>query len=202
MSFKQPSFVKKVNYKALVDELYAFPISEDAKVDVYIKKLIANVNIGLLEKGMNRRSAGYLFRDVNECNYFQAQHGGVVHRIQKIEDHCVVYDRSPLGIDEGVENTKPIVSFRYEQVGDPYYVLVMKAEKQLRNGFRYIKELLLQGHSHKLMQAYDALTTGGIQVFSVKTDCFGVKAEDEAKARELLAFEQGIGTWRVSKTGT
>ena len=94
-AFKQPSFIKKVNYKALIDELYAFPINGDTQADVYIKKLIANVNIGLLEKGMNRRSAGYLFKDQAECNYFQAQHGGVVHRIQKIEDHCVVYDRSP-----------------------------------------------------------------------------------------------------------
>ena len=40
------------------------------------------------------------------------------------------------------------------------------------------------------MQAYDALTTGGTQVFSVKTDCFVVKAEDEAKAREVLTFDQ------------
>ncbi len=76
----------------------------------------------------------------------------------------------------------------------------MKAEKQLRNGFRYTKELLLQGHNHKLTQAYDLLAGAGVQVFSVKTDCFVIRAENEAKARELLTFEQGIGTWRVSKT--
>ena len=63
----------------------------------------------------------------------------MVHRTQKIEDHCVVYDRSPLGIDEGVGDMKPIEHWSFEQVGDPYYVLVTKAEKQLRNGFRYIK---------------------------------------------------------------
>ena len=153
VAYKQPSFIKKVNYKALVEGLYAFPISGDAQVDVYIKKLIANVNIGLLEKGMNRRSAGYLFKDLAECNYFQAQHGGVVHRIQEIEDHCVVYDKSPLGLDDGIDNIKPSESWSFEQVGEPCYVLVMKAEKQLRNGFRYIKELLLQGHNHKLLQA-------------------------------------------------
>ena len=155
VAYKQPSFIKKVNYKALTDELYAFPISGDAQADVYIKKLIANVNVGLLEKGMNRRSAGYLFKDQAECNYFQAQHGGMVHRIQKIEDHCVAYDRSPLSIDESVEDMKHIVNCRFEQVGDPYCVLVMKAEKQLRSGFRYTKELVLQGHNQKLMQAYD-----------------------------------------------
>ena len=122
-----------------------------------------------------------------------------MHQIQ-IEDRCVVYDKSPLGIDEGIENPHPIVSWNFRQVGDPCFVLVMKAEKQLRNGFRYIKEVLLQGHNHKLMQAYDLLADVGVQVFSVKTDCFVVKAQDEAKARELLTFDKGIGSWRVSKT--
>ena len=198
--FKQPSFIKKVNYLNLVNELYAFRITGDAKVDVYIKKLIANVNIGLLEKGMNRRTAGYLFKDLTECHHFQAQHGGVVHRIQKVEDKCIVYDKSPLGLDDGLEILGPVVSWNFEQVGEPCFVLVMNAEKQLRNGFRYIKELLLQGHNHKLMQAYDLLAGAGVKVFSVKTDCFVIEAKAEAKARELLTFDQGIGTWRVSKT--
>ncbi len=56
-SFKQPSFIKKVDYKSLVEELYAFPISGNAQTDVYIKKLVANVNLGLLEKGMNSTAA-------------------------------------------------------------------------------------------------------------------------------------------------
>ena len=127
---------------------------------------------------MNRHTAGYLFKDLTECNHFQAQHGGVVHQIQKIEDRCIVYDKSPRGLDDGIENTKPTESWKFEQVGEPYYVLVMKAEKQMRNGFRYIKELLLQGHNHILMQAYDLLTGAGVKVFSVKTDCFVVKAQD------------------------
>ncbi len=60
----------------------------------------------------------------------------------------------------------------------------------------------MQGRSHKLMRAYDLLTNPdiGVPVFSVKTDCFVVEAQDEAKARELLTFDKGIGSWRVSKT--
>ena len=42
---KQPSFIKRVNDKALIDELYLTKISDDDKQDVYIKKLIADVNI-------------------------------------------------------------------------------------------------------------------------------------------------------------
>ena len=151
---------------------------------------------------MNRRTAGYLFKDLTECNHFQAQHGGVVHRIQKIEDRCIVYDKSPLALDDGVEMLGKVESWKFEQVGEPYFVLVMKAEKQMRNGFRYIKELLLQGHNRKLREAYDLLTNPdhNVRVYSVKTDCFVIDAKNEAKARELLTFEQGIGSWRVSKT--
>ena len=50
------------------------------------------------------------------------------------------------------------------------------------------------------MQAYDALTEAGVKLYSVKTDCFTISAECEAKARDVLTFEQGIGSWRVSKT--
>ncbi len=111
-----------------------------------------------------------------------------------------LYDTSPLGLDDGVENVKPIVSWNLHQAGDPCFALVMKAEKQLRNGFRFIKEPLLQGHNHKLTQAYDLLAGAGVQISSVITDCFVVKAQDEEQARDVLALEQGSGTWRVSKT--
>ena len=33
----------------------------------------------------------------------------------------------------------------------------------------------------------------------MKTDCFTIPADCEAKARGILAFDQGIGSWRVSK---
>jgi len=199
VAFKQPSFIKQVDYAKLVDELYESKISDDEQQDVYIKKLIANVNIGLLEKGFNRKSVGYLFHDYEECKYYQAQYGGVIHSIQKIEDVSEIFERSPLGLDEGIEVTGPVISYKFEHRGDPYFVLVLKAEKQLRNGFRYIKELLMQGHNFKLMQAYDALASAGVKMYSVKTDCFTIPVEGEAKAREVLTFDQGIGSWRVSK---
>lgn len=93
-----------------------------------------------------------------------------------------------------------MISYKFVHQGSPYFILVLKAEKQLRNGFRYVKELLMQGHNFKLMQAYDALAEAGVKMYSVKTDCFTISAEYEAKAREVLTFDQGIGSWRVSKT--
>ena len=57
----------------------------------------------------------------------------------------------------------------------------------------------MQGHNFKLMRAYDALAEASVRMHSVNTDCFTIPAECEAKAREVLAFDQGIGSWRVSK---
>jgi hypothetical protein len=200
VAVKQPSFIKTVDYAKLVDELYETKIADDDRQDVYIKKLIANVNIGLLEKCSNKKSIGYLFQDFDECKFYQSQYGGVIHAIQKIEDVSEVLERSPLGLDDDCDMVGSIVSYKFVQKGCPYYVLVLKAEKRLRNGFRFIKELLLQEHNFKLMNAYDSLASAGVKMFSVKTDCFTIPVECETKAREVLAFDQGIGSWRVSKT--
>ena len=109
-------------------------------------------------------------------------------------------ERSNLGLDDGIEAVGQVVNYKFEQRGERYVVLVLKAEKRLRNGFRFIKELLLQGHNFKLMDAYDRLTDADVKIQLVKTDCFTIPSGCEAKARGLLAFDQGIGSWRVSKT--
>ena len=58
----------------------------------------------------------------------------------------------------------------------------------------------MQGHNFTLMQAYNRLGQAGVTMYSVKTDCFTIPAESEAKAPEVLAFDQGSGTWWVINT--
>ena len=200
VAVKKPSFIKEVDYAKLVEELYETKISDNEQHDIYIKNLIANVNIGLLEKCYNKKSVGYLYKDYDECKHYQAQFGGSIHNIQQIADISTVAATSTLGLDDGVDEVMPTIVTKFAEVGQPFYVLALKAERQLRNGFRFIKELLLQAHNAKLMQADDRLAEADVRMVSVKTDCFTIRAEDEAKARELLTFDQGIGTWRVSKT--
>jgi len=140
VAVKQPSFIKQVDYASLVKELYETKISDNADHDVYIKKLIANVNIGMLEKCYNRKSVGYLFHDYNECKFYQAQYGGSIHSIQQIADLSTVMEKSPLGLDDGLEGDTTCTScYKFEEVGEPYFVLVLKADKQLKNGFRLSK---------------------------------------------------------------
>jgi hypothetical protein len=51
----------------------------------------------------------------------------------------------------------------------------------------------MYSHYHKLINV-------GIDVISVKTDAFTIKATDVEKARDTIDFYDGIGGWRVSKT--
>ena len=146
-----------MDYQKAIDSLYETQISEDKTEDIYIKKLIANVNIGLLEKCFNKKSKGYLFRDKSECQHYQAKIGGTIHVVSKIEDCVNLWVSTDL--DEGIPEL--VDRHLFKQVGEPFYVLVLNAQTQLRNGYRYIKDLLLQNHNHKLTTAYDALKTQG-----------------------------------------
>ena len=50
--YKKPSFIYNCDYKKIVKELVETHISDDTQEDTKLKKEIANVNIGLLEKGV------------------------------------------------------------------------------------------------------------------------------------------------------
>ena len=123
--------------------------------------------------------------------------GGTIHVIHKIEDALEIVD---LGLDDDTPNEGAKETHLFKTSGDPLYVLVIKAEALLKNGFRYIKELLLQHHNHKLKQAWDTLTANDIKIHSVKTDCCTIRASDLERAQTFLPFDQGHGSWRVSKT--
>ena len=52
---KQPSHIHEVDYENIVSELWNTKISDKPKQDAKIKKTIANVNFGLLEKATNKK---------------------------------------------------------------------------------------------------------------------------------------------------
>ena len=79
-----------------------------------------------------------------------------------------------------------------------YCILNLKDTSRLRNGFRYVKALLLQYHYFRMYQDYSKLYQHGINVFSVKTDAFTIARSDITKARELLIFNNETGGWRIS----
>ena len=83
--YKDPSFIKQVNYKQYLEELYDSKICDLDCEDVYLKKTIANTNLGLLEKGVNRAQASKMFDTLEEAHYYQAKYGGLLLLFQRIE---------------------------------------------------------------------------------------------------------------------
>lgn len=177
--YKIPSQIHKVNYQNIINDLWQMTISDDNEEDEHIKKLIANVNFGLLEKGGATSQKSIVFKNIDEALENQAVYGGKLHRLSDVE---LDYENE------------------YEEEKQNYYILNLKDTVKLRNGFRYIKELLLQHHNFKMNNAYYKLIKNGIPVYSVKTDAFVIDTLDVITAKRILDFNDNIGGWRVSKS--
>ena len=207
LAYKVPSTTRSVNYKAIVDELYATKISDNPDEDVYIKKLISNINIGLLEKANNKRQKSFLFKDLSDLKHHQNKYGGNLNIVSEYQDQEVttIKETSPLDVginmdDDDDDNDDFAVNNISTPTGKELYVLNINKSATLINGFRYIKELVLQRHNYFMNKSYKKLQEQNITVYSVKTDAFTIKESDVEKAKELLNFEPGIGNWRLSKT--
>ena len=165
----------KVNYTKHTKQLWASEISDHFPEDAKIKKLIANENFGLLEKGTNKSSKSFAFDGLREALYYQQEVGGKINKIT--------------GYD--LENDK--------ELDRKCYCLTVTDRVASRNGYTYIRELLLQTHNHKMPEDYTNLVNNGVDVWSVKTDAFTIRSEHLSKAKKAIAFNSNIGRWRHEK---
>ena len=196
---KHPSLVKRVNYQRLVEDLWKTSISEHHEEDVILKKTILNTNFGMLEKQVNRNQRSKLFDSYEEALFFQKKYGGTITFIQQYEDVKGEHEVSQL--DKDVDEAEPTEPKGCRPTGTKrLYILNLSAQAELSNGFRYIKELLMQHHNFYLNKCWRLLEDDNIRVFTVKTDAFTIKKSQVDQAQELLSWNEGIGTWRLSKT--
>ena len=191
--YKIPSYIHKVNYKSLVDELWETQLGDDEEDDKQIKKKIANINFGMLEKSNNTAQRSVIFNSLKEACYYQRKHGGRIYALD--EERHERYEEEE---EERIHK------------GDTYYIFNTTDRKTLVNGFRYIKELLLQYHNYAMYEAYTKLEEKGVKVYSVKSDAFTIHQDDLSKVKPnpnhfiksyregILNFESAIGNWRVS----
>ena len=146
-------------FKVLIDELYNTPICDDKNEDSKIKKMIANVVIGLLEKSFNKVQNSKLYDSLDIAMYHQKQDGGHIGLLQKTTSQkMMVFDRLD---GEMVED----LVYNIEDL--EYYILTNRKRTKLTNGFRFIKELLIQYHNFKMHSDYNTLIDNNIKVYSV-----------------------------------
>ena len=163
--------MKQVKYDKLVKELFETVLSSDAEEDKYCKKLVANVNFGLLEKGQNKVQKSKIFNSLEEVRYHQETYGGKVSILKQFQEEVVGQQYNLyFGLD-----IEPNTNSKWIENEQKYYILNVSDCAALKNGFRFIKELLLEHHNFKMYRDYQTLTANGIDVFSVKTDAFTFK---------------------------
>ena len=210
--FKQPSHIHKVDYKQIIDGLWAEQISADEQED-----------FGLLEKSHNKGQKSRMFDTLTEVCHYQAIYGGRVYAIDGIiKDYSYTplteerekvkvwnFEDGWVGFEDGVYQRFVVIDGvvhiqRDAEIDETkYYVLNVSDERCLSNGFRYIKELLLQDHNCRVYEAYETLKENGIGVYSVKTDALTIKKSDVARTVKLLKVEEEkhkIGGWRLEKS--
>ena len=202
--YKQPSYIHKVNYKSIVDELWETQLGDNDDDDKQIKKKIANINFGMLEKSNNTAQRSVIFNSLKEACYYQRKHGGRIYALE--EETCI---RKMVDLDEETDEEEEEDKTTF---GETYYVLNTTDRKTLVNGFRYIKELLLQYHNFAMYEAYTKLEEKGVKVYGVKSDAFTIHQDDlyrvvpkpnhfiKSNREGILNFEDAIGNWRVSTT--
>ena len=121
----------------------------------------------------------------------QTDYGGRVHKLSFVKE-TIVEEHHPEKCSTTVNS--------YEDELQSYFILNLKDKAQLKNGYRWIKEILLQYHNFTMWEAWWKLRDAKVKVYSVKTDAYTISSGDEAKAREVLDFHNDVGGWRVSKT--
>ena len=155
-----------------------------------LKKEIANVNIGLLEKGVTTAQKSVLFKDLREAQMYQHMYGGRINIIKQFEKEDEYEDDSD--DDDSDEEGKEEAPDEDTKNKGKYYVLNVADSAVLNNVYRYIKELL----HHRIYKDYNTLRENYIEVFSVKTDAFTILRKDLQKAIKLLKFGKDIGDWK------
>ena len=138
-----------------------------------MKKMIANVNFGLMEKTYNKSQQSMVFRNLHEAQYYQGKFGGRLNIIKEKDE-------------DDTYNNK-------------YFVLNNSEKALLTNGFRFLKELLLQFHNYNMYETLKTLNENNIEVFSVKTDAFTVRKTDVDKVHDLLDIGKDIGQWKINE---
>ena len=180
--------------KKIVDALWKANISQDEYEEKKIKKSIANINFGLLEKSHNTAQISKMFSSLRECCYYQSVFVGKVRTRSKVNG-----DWSEVTSGESRDDDDDVT----------YFVLNVSDTQKLNEGFRLIKEMILQNHNFAMFEAYAALQAKKAKVYSVRCDAFTVQRDDLDLVighryigrwmKGALDIGKGIGQWKVEE---
>ena len=120
------------------------------------------------------------------------------------EDNGLDFGLEPLySSDDEVdcETLNTICQPKLQVLDKEYHILNVTNKTILKNGFRYIKELVMQLSHFTMYKTVAKLEEHGIDVFSIKTDAITIHKQHLEQAQQLLDLGKDIGKLRHSKSG-
>jgi hypothetical protein len=173
LSVKHPSNVFDSNFKNVVEQVYA------ADIDLQQKKDTVNIIIGLLEKKKNKRQDTFTFSNLSSVHHHQISYG---------KGHVVP-----------VTNGDEFINENGSYAENPFmYFVVHNYEAELKNGFCFIKEMLLQNVKYDTIALYNKLNHYNIPVASIKTDAFLIPVGYEKEIMKIVKVSEQMGDWKIS----
>ena len=133
----------------------------------------------MLETSNNTAQRSVISNSLKEACHSQRKHGGRIYALDE--------ERHQRDEEEEEKIHK----------GDTYYVLNTTDRQKIVNGYRYIKEMLLQYHNYAMYEAHTKLEAKGVKVYSVKIDAFTIHQDDLSKVKPnphhfIKSFREGI----------
>jgi hypothetical protein len=127
------------------------------KISTQMKKAISNITTGLLEKKINKGELSKIFIDYNEAKMYSDLYSGKML--------CIAED---------------------DFEDDSLFVVKIKEEKVLENGFLPVKEMIYLNQRLKLLAQYDKLRKLGLRVRGIKTDCIFYSETKERNSSQII----------------
>lgn len=180
IAYKKPSHIQPINFKKIVKDIYNETISNNEQTDKQLKKNIFNILTGKFELKYNRRSRSFLFDNEDEAlqHYNECQRAKI-HRI-------FIQGTSPINFYQDSDDEDGYTGTQYETINDNLFVVETIGEKQLKDGFKYIKDIIYSYSNLKLINLYEEMAKNNIEVVALKTDCCLFDAKYEMKVKSIF----------------
>lgn len=174
IAYKRPSRLVNSNSQEIIKDLYNGVISDNDFEDKNYKKDIFNIVSGLLEKKCNKKSLTKIFKNRDEAYFYKNLYGGEVLCLgQDLEADTVFGECNRL------------------------YILNMKNQVDLNNGFVPIKELIYDIRSLKNYQTICKLRMNNVRCVGIKTDSILFHESDKSIVKKLFDFSDKIGCYKL-----
>ena len=191
LAFCRPSKLNESNSKELINNLWSKTLDpNNAKQDRQMKKDIFNMQSGTLEKKNLTSSFTKVFKDINECTYYQSIFGGNIHVIGEDEQTVDLYSK----IFASKSDDKNNDAFYEKKI----FILNVEEKRTLESGFCPIKELIYDIRSLKNWQIVKKLHSRNIPVVGLKTDCCLFQKKFIDTVNELFEIDpKKIGCFKI-----